>query len=219
MTLRQIEIKKLANNIGLITQYNDTDKTLAIKNDETLLCKFDEQGFICKDADIIISSGLEETVEELKDIASQVRLYVELYEKAPQMQLNGIEQYRKLAEFDDVVLGADDKGVHGLLFSTWRVYDDRSGVTLGHYTPYFASAKEEFATRAKLVDECRLFSKEESENLYKCVRQTIVDSGSLTYEQETQLKDLLEKLNLAYPGIEDNPIFESSGSPEPKMVL
>lgn len=219
MTSRQIEIKKLSSGLGLTAEYNEKTKMLAIKKDETLLGEINEKGYIFVEPNMQLPSQFETYAEKLEDIVHQVRFYVGLYEKAPQMQLNGIEQYRKLAEFDDVVLGADDKGVHGLLFSTWRVYDDRSGVTLGHYTPYFASAKEEFATRAKLVDECRLFSKEESENLYKCVRQTIVDSESLTYEQESQLKDLLEKLNLAYPGIEDNPTFESSGSPEPKMVL
>lgn len=46
-------------------------------------------------------------VEKMIDTTNE---YISAYENAPQFEIDGIEDYRKLSEFNDVVFGAKDMG-------------------------------------------------------------------------------------------------------------
>ncbi len=220
MTPKQREILRLANKTGLRGIYDEERKMLDIHKDDTLLGSINEQGFIYEDPNQKLSGEFDAASESLQDIASQVRFYVGLYDKAPQLPFKDVSDYRMLAEYGEVVFAAKDNGQHGFMFSTWSIYSDRTAVTHGHYTPYYEEAREDFATRSGLVDDQRLFSKEESANLFKCIGYTLANSESLTYKDEEQLKDLQTKICMAYPEIyEENPTFDQDESAAPTMSL
>ena len=67
--------------------------------------------------------------------------------------------------------------------------------------------------RSGLVSKCRLFSENESADLYRCVDFAKGNCETLTYEQERQLDKLQEKLTGAYPSLDvDLPTFEQSAA-------
>lgn len=220
MTVKQREILRLANNIGLHGIYNEERKMLDIHKDDTLLGSINEQGFIFEDPKQKLSGEFDSASEALQDIASQVRFYVGLYEKAPQLPFNDVSDYRMLSEYGDIVFAAKDNDQHGFMFSTWSVYSGRTAVTHGHYTPSYEEAREDFATRSMLIDDRRLFSKEESANIIKCIGYTLENHENLTYKEEEQLKDLQSKICSAYPEINDeNPTFDQDEDAAPIMSL
>lgn len=154
-----------------------------------------------------------DAVTALSDAARTVREYVSLYEASPPLGVDSLPEYRRLAEYGDVVLGAMYSEPHGFLFSTWRQDKEKSYVTQGDYTPNYEYAKKSFIVRSGLADENRLFTPEEAENLYRCIGYVRENCETLTYEQEQQLKDLAEKLTYGYPQLEDSPTsFEQEDS-------
>ena len=109
------------------------------------------------------------------------------------MGIADMKEYRRLAEYNDTVLAGMYSEQHGSMFTTWRQSKDRSYVSGGDYSLNYACAKESFATRFGLIDENRLFTEEETANLYRCVDFTKGNCATLTYEQEKALDALVEK--------------------------
>ena len=132
------------------------------------------------------------------DDAEVVREYVGLYVSAPQMQPKDVQNYRKLSEYGDVVFAGMYSQKHGFMFCSWRQSDGGKYVAHGNYSPDYLVSKENFAVRAGLVDDNKLFTKEEAEELFKCAAFARDNCESLTYEQDRGLMELMEKLQTAY---------------------
>ena len=131
-----------------------------------------------------------------------MREYVSLYEHAPQMKADGVSDYRQLAAFGDTVLAATYSEKNGFMFCTWKQNTDGDPVFWGDYSPNYEYAKEAFAVRSGLVSKDRLFSENESADIYRCVDFAKANCETLTYEQERQLDKLQEKLTDGYPSLE-----------------
>lgn len=150
----------------------------------------------------------------LTDDAETVREYVGLYESAPQMKPKDVQNYRKLSEYGDVVFAGMYSQKHGFMFCSWRQSDGGKYVAHGNYSPDYLVSKENFAVRAGLVDDSKLFTKEEAEELFKCAAFARDNCESLTYEQDRGLMELMEKLQTAYPHLKDNPpTFDDGENP------
>ena len=150
----------------------------------------------------------------LTDDAETVREYVGLYESAPQMKPKDVQNYRKLSEYGDVVFAGMYSQKHGFMFCSWRQSDGGKYVAHGNYSPDYLVSKENFAVRAGLVDDDKLFTKEEAEELFKCAAFARDNCESLTYEQDRGLMELMEKLQTAYPHLKDNPpTFDDGENP------
>ena len=141
----------------------------------------------------------------IEDEMITIREYVKLYENSPQMPFPSIEDYRMFGEMGDVVFGAKYSDNFGFTFSSWYQDKEHVSVTLGNYSGDYESSKEAFAVRARLIDKHRLFSEEESANLYRCIEYVREQSEDLTFEQDKQLRELAEKIVYAYPQFEDHP--------------
>ena len=131
-----------------------------------------------------------------------MREYVSLYEHAPQMKADGVSDYRQLAAFGDTVLATTYNEKNGFMFCTWKQNTDGNAVFWGDYSPNYEYAKEAFAVRSGLVSKSRLFSENESADIYRCVDFAKANCETLTYEQERQLDKLQEKLTDGYPSLE-----------------
>lgn len=73
------------------------------------------------------------------------------------------------------------------MFCIWKQNEGEDSVYWGDYSPSNEYAKESFAVRFGLVSDHRLFSEEESADLYRCVDFAKSNCGTPTYEQDRQL--------------------------------
>ena len=169
-------------------------------------------------ADQNLSDEYRSKIADIQNENSTVREYVRLYEHAPQMNADGVTDYRKLAAFGDTVLAATYSEKKSFLCCTWTQNADGDSMFWEYYSPNYEYAKEAFAVRSGLVSKERLFSENESAYLCRCVDFTKVNCETLTYEQERQLDKLQEKLTDGYPSLEaEPPTFEQSAAPQQNM--
>ena len=191
---------------------------LEVSSDGIPLCRIKYNGQFLSNADQNLSDEYRSKIADIQDEISTVREYVGLYERAPQMQADGVSDYRQLATFGDTVLAATYSEKSGFMFCTWKQNESGDSVFWGDYSPNYEYVKEAFAVRSGLVSKDRLFSENESADLYRCVDFAIANCETLTYEQEQQLDNLREKLTDGYPSLEAEQLtFEQTADPQQNM--
>ena len=214
MTIYQEEMQRKAQHYGCITSYDEADQLLLISHKGVHLTAINPEGFMFYNSKELTDPESREVFSHLVDDAEVVREYVGLYVSAPQMQPKDVQNYRKLSEYGDVVFAGMYSQKHGFMFCSWRQSNDGKYVAHGDYSPDYLSSKENFAVRSGLVDNNKLFTKEEAEELFKCAAFSRDNCDSLTYEQERGLVELMEKLQTAYPHLKDNPpTFDDGENP------
>ena len=109
-----------------------------------------------------------------------------------------------LADFGDAVLaGRSCKA--GAKFVTWEWDFDRQGVHAGHYfMENYEAAKKDFAVRAGLINEQRLFSDEQIAVIKNACEFALEDDATLSYAEEKQLHSVQEQIELLLPQQERN---------------
>jgi len=124
-----------------------------------------------------------------------------LYEKGEAMEIDRLYHYHKLCEFDKHILAARLMGCGFLEFVTWQQNADKTRVDIGHYFKGYENAKEDFALRCGLIDRNKLFNETEM----KLIRQGLIHLGAdfpeLTYEQNTLLGKVVERIEMIVPEI------------------
>lgn len=196
----------------------DGNGWLEVSSDGIPLCRIKYNGQFLSNADQNLSDEYRSKIADIQDEISTVREYVGLYEYAPQMKAADVSDYRQLAAFGDTVLAATYSEKIGFMFCTWKQNADGDSVFWGDYSPNYEYVKEAFAVRSGLVSKYRLFSENESADLYRCVGFAKANCETLTYEQERQLDKLQEKLTDAYPSLEaEPPTFEQVSPPQQNM--
>ena len=196
----------------------DGDGWLGVSSDDIPLCRIKYNGQFLSNADKNLSDEYRSKIADIQDEISTVREYVGLYEHAPQMKAVDVSDYRQLAAFGDTVLAATYSEKNGFMFCTWKQNTDGNAVFWGDYSPNYEYAKESFAVRSGLVSKHRLFSENESADIYRCVDFVKANCETLTYEQERQLDRLQEKLTDGYPSLEiEPPTFEQPAASQQNM--
>lgn len=157
-------------------------------------------------------------IDRLCEDAKLVREYVGIYEAAPPMACADVPEYRKFSEFGDTVFAGMYSEAHGFMFCSWLQADGGKYLAHGHYTPDYESAKEDYAARAELISDDRLFSMEQSADLHRCIRYARDYCDAVTYEIDRELMALLDKLMDAYPQLgESLPTFDEGEAPQMNM--
>ncbi len=205
MTIYQEEMQRKAQHYGCITDYDEADQLLLISHKGVHLTAINPEGFMFYNSKDLTDPESREVFSHLVDDAETVREYVGLYESAPQMKPKDVQNYRKLSEYGDVVFAGMYSQKHGFMFCSWRQSDGGRYLAHGDYSPDYPSSKENFAVRAGLIDNSKLFTKEEAEELFKCAAFARDNCESLTYEQDRGLMELMEKLQTAYPHLKEKP--------------
>ena len=207
-------MQRKAQQYGCITDYDESDQLLLISHKGVHLTAINPEGFMHYNSKDLTDPESREVFMHLVDDAETVREYVGLYESAPQMKPKDVQNYRKLSEYGDVVFAGMYSQKHGFMFCSWRQSDGGRYLAHGDYSPDYLSSKENFAVRAGLVDNNKLFTKEEAEELFKCAAFARDNCESLTYEQDRGLMELMEKIQTAYPHLKDNPpTFDDGENP------
>ena len=109
--------KKLAKRLK--ARYDtkmDGNEWLEVSSDGIPLCRIKYNGQFLSNADQNLSDEYRSKIADIQDEISTVREYVSLYEHAPQMQADGVSDYRQLAAFGDTVLAATYSEKNGFMF-------------------------------------------------------------------------------------------------------
>ena len=138
------------------------DGLIYVRWNEQPLCSVDRDGIVRFRPVDITGPEVDRQIRTVIQAAGQVKEYMRIFERAPALKAVGLEDsYKVLADFGDAVL-AGRYCKTGAKFVTWEWDFDRQGVHAGHYfMENYEAAKLDFAVRAGLINEQRLFSDEQ----------------------------------------------------------
>ena len=195
--LREVERQLLRK--GLDSEMME-DGILNVKWHGQLLCDVDGDGMDCFPSKTVMGVDADASLQTVIQIASQVREYMPIFARAPALKAIGLEDsYKVLADFGDAVL-AGRSCKTGAKFVTWEWDFDRQGVHAGHYfMENYEAAKQDFAVRAGLVNEQRLFSDEQLAVIRNACEFALEDDATLSYAEEKQLQSVQEQIELLLP--------------------
>lgn len=138
--------------------------------------------------------------KELHSLLLGMKQAHDLYAAAPPFPPAESKGFRLISAYGDAVLAAqmgEDDEAH---FVTWQYTYDRSGVTMGHYyETNYEGAKKDFAIRAGLLDEKRLFTEEELTALHAACVFRGQNDEEISYGEEQMLHKVMKKVESNSP--------------------
>lgn len=195
--LREVEQKLRRRDLdaGLLE-----DGLIHVRWNEKPLCSVDRDGIVRFRPADITGSEVDRKLRTVTQVAAQVKEYMQIFDRAPALKAVGLEDtYKVLADFGDAVL-AGRSCKTGARFVTWEWDFDRKGVHAGHYhMENYEAAKLDFAVRAGLINEQRLFSDEQLGVIRNACAFALEDDATLSYAEEKQLQSVQEQIELLLP--------------------
>ena len=169
------------------------------------LCRVSGKGSVLYRQENVDSIRAQDALRTVIDTAKMTSEYMAILETAPRLKASGLAgDYRVLADFGDAVL-AGHPTERGVQFVTWEWDFDRQGVHAGHYfMENYEAAKLDFAARAGLINEQRLFSDKELGVIRNACEFALTDDATLTYGDEKRLHSVQEQIELLLPQQERN---------------
>ena len=173
---------------------------LHVSWNEKPLCSVDRDGIVRFRPADITGPEIDRQLRTAIQTADHVKEYMRIFERAPALKAVGLEDnFKVLADFGDAVL-AGQLGKKGARFVTWEWDFDRQGVHSGHYfMENYEAAKLDFAVRAGLVNEQRLFSDEQLAVIRNACELALEADATLSYGGEKQLQSVQEQIELLLP--------------------
>ena len=208
------------HNLGYNDAVYDADKDAIMPNHiDFPSVGITEDGFIFQKPDSIdserspsntlaVSLNIDDLFDivyrEFEPIRAKANELAYAWENATNMTHDGLSNYRLLSEHGNIVLAARDDGVYGFQFATWQYDYDRKGFEHSHYIRDYDAAKSDFAVRSGLVREDALFKPEQLAQIYSALVFQGKHDDSLTFETESDLYSIIEKLEQISPDLKDN---------------
>ena len=176
------------------------DGLIHVRWNEKPLCSVDRDGIVRFRPADITGPEVDRQLRTVTQTAAQVKEYMQIFDRAPALKVVGLDDtYKVLADFGDAVL-AEQFGKTGARFVTWEWDFDRKGVHAGHYfMENYEAAKLDFAARAGLINEQRLFSDEQLAAIRNSCEFALEDDATLSYAEEKQLRSVQEQIELLLP--------------------
>ena len=181
------------------------DGLIHVKWNGQPLCSVDRDGIVRFRPADITEPEVDRQLRTVIQTAGHVKEYMRIFERAPALKAIGLEDtYKVLADFGDAVL-AGRSCKTGAKFVTWEWDFDRQGVHAGHYfMENYEAAQQDFAARAGLVNEQRLFSDEQLAVIRNTCEFALEADATLSYAEEKQLHSVQEQIELLLPQQERN---------------
>lgn len=189
--------QNLPQHEGVITWLEDSAVKVGYGDTGSFEIRY--PGGVCYNAATEKTDEFYKLVEEAEKVFDTVKEYITLIDNAPELKARDFNMsYKKLAEFNGVVLGGiEHPGKRTFEFTTWS-YGNGS-LYHGHYFTNYEQAKEDFATRANLVPKSKIFNTEELLQIYRCTADTLNNRYELTDEQTKILENIQEKVEQSVP--------------------
>ena len=181
------------------------DGLIHVRWNEQPLCSVDRDGIARFRPADITGPEVDKKLRTAIQTVGQIKEYMRIFERAPALKATGLDDtYKVLADFGDAVL-AGRYCKTGAKFVTWEWDFDRQGIHAGHYfMENYEAAKKDFAVRAGLVNEQRLFSDEQLAVIKNACEFALEDDATLSYAEEKQLQSVQEQIELLLPQQERN---------------
>lgn len=142
----------------------------------------------------------------------------DLYRDARPLEADGVEGFRIISEYGDVLLAAKMDKYDEVRYVTWDYSYDRTGVTVGHYfETNYEGAKRDFAIRAGLISQDQVFAEEERKMLYAACVFYGEHDGEMTYGGEKEFMELVEKLEDSLPEQMVETVLERTAEAAPEQ--
>ena len=176
------------------------DGLLHVKWNGNPLCTVDQNGAVRFCPDDIRDAETDRQLRTVVQTAAQTKEYLRMLERTATLKAVGLnEDYKILADFGDAVL-AGRCCKTGAKFVTWEWDFDRRGVHAGHYfMENYEAAKQDFAVRAGLINEQRLFSDEQLAVIRNACELALEADATLSYAEEKQLQSMQEQIEDLLP--------------------
>ena len=176
------------------------DGLIHVRWNEKPLCSVDRDGIVRFRPADITEPNVDQQLRAVTQTAGQIKEYMQIFERAPALKVAGLEDtYKVLVDFGDAVL-AGRLCKTGAKFVTWSWDFDRKGVHAGHYfMENYEAAKKDFAVRAGLVNEQRLFSDEQLAVIRNACEFALEADATLSYAEEKQLHSVQEQIDFILP--------------------
>lgn len=187
-----------------------------IDNENDMLIKDHTGSIVGKiNADGIVYS-FEHVFSQIKNIASYVKEYLERFEKASNIPIEPLKNYRLLAEYNNVVLGCSISDSY-TQFATWEL-DKDGDYNDGHYfSDQYKKAKDDFSERSGLYSKPQF-----SETELKLIFSSLVFSGKtgdLDFSDQKKVETLKEKIFELVPALVDFEKEQNELDLEPEYPL
>ena len=176
------------------------DGLVNVRWNEKPLCSVDRDGIVRFRPADITGPEVDRQLRTVIQTAGHVKEYMRIFERAPTLKVVGLDDtYKVLADFGDAVL-AGQLGKKGARFVMWEWDFDRQGIHAGHYfMENYEAAKLDFAARAGLINEQRLFSDEQIAVIKNACEFALEDDATLLYAEDKQLQSVQEQIELLLP--------------------
>ena len=176
------------------------DGLIHVRWNEQPLCSVDRDGIVRFRPADIIGPEADRQLRTVMQTAAQTKEYMRIFERAPALKAVGLEDsFKVFADFGDAVL-AGRYCKTGAKFVTWEWDFDRQGVHAGHYhMENYEAAKQDFAVRAGLINEQRLFSDEQLAVIKNACEFALDADATLSYAEEKQFQSVQEQIKLLLP--------------------
>ena len=158
---------------------------------------------------------VREDVSKLSELFAEMKHAYDLYDRGQHLIFKGVENYKVLCEFGSFLLAAMKDNNEQLRFVTWSYSYDHESVAYGHYfDTNYKGARRDFAVRAGLIDEKKLFKEDELVTLYETCIFRGRNDREISCDDEKQLSSLMDKIKSNIPDMsldchEQNHVEES----------
>jgi len=194
-------MKKLPEHDGVITWIEES--AVKVGYGDTGVFEIRYPGGVCYNAATEKTDEFYKLVEEAEKTFDTVKEYITLMDNAPELKARDFNMpYKKLAEFNGVVLGGiEHPGNKTFEFTTWSY--GNGALYHGHYYTNYEQAKEDFVTRANFIPESKLFTNKELLQIYRCATDTLNNGYELTNEQIEIIETVQEKAKESIPNFDE----------------
>ena len=164
------------------------DEPLEIYRDRRYICSF------CPDGTIYSEKNSEDLTAIQEFWEKHYTNYV-WCEYLPKMPYEGARSYAKFYEVANAVLAGVVLDNDQIQYATWEV--DRQTKTIRNgrfFVEDFTAAKEDFAVRAGLIDNQKLFQRSDMKAVYAACMYLLVSNDSLSLSQKRRLSNIIERI-------------------------
>ena len=172
--------------------------SIEISEGDKVIFRVDSKGDMLYSADKQFSNIVNNIHGKIENVVFNTKEYLKVMDNSPELTAVDLNApYKKLLEYNDVVLAGTEHSNGSFEFVTWDCKNN--SLDHGHYYEDYERAKEDFVKRAGLLPENQIYSVEERCELYRCVEDTLSAGFELISDVENILADVKEKLKESVP--------------------
>lgn len=178
------------------------DDSIEISEGDKVIFRVDSKGDMLYSADKQFSNIVNKIYGKIENVVRNTKEFLKVMDNSPELTAVDLNApYKKLLEYNDVVLAGTEHSDGSFEFVTWDCKNN--SLDHGHYYEDYERAKEDFVKRTGLLPENQIYSVEERFELYRCVEDTLSAGFELSSDVENILADVKEKLKESIPDFDE----------------